>query len=143
MNTKQHSHFLKNLTRVLGACGLIVMTTANGTLVSQDLSTPSDNQLTYDSNTGLDWLDLTNTYRESPADVLGGFGGYTTTLGFRYATEGEFLTLLTHAGITPGHSTSGDITNINNTRTLINLLSVTYSDGHTYLSNGILADSPL
>ena len=121
---------------MLGVAGV-----ANATLISQDLSAPGDSQLTYDSDTSLTWLDVTSTYRVSPNDVLAGFGGYTTNLGFRYARESEFLQLLTDANITLGGSTTGDITNINNTRSLITLFGITYSDGHTFLSNGILAES--
>ena len=125
----------------VGVMMLGMVGVANASLISQDLAAPGDNHLTYDSGTGLTWLDVTNTYRVSPNDVLAGFGGYTTNLGFRYATEGEFLQLLTDANITPGHSTTWNIPNINNTRSLINLLGITYSDGHTFLSNGILAES--
>lgn len=120
--------------------GIGITGTAGATLISEDLSSSGDGQLTYDSTTRLAWLDLTNTNWVPTADVLSGFGGYTTTLGFRYATGSEVATLLDHAGITEGRSTTWDITNINNTRNLIYLLGVTHTDGHTFLANGYIAD---
>ena len=120
--------------------GLVVTADANAGLVSQDLSAAGDGLITYDSDTGLSWLDLTKTNWVPTADVLSGFGGYTTTLGFRYATGSEVATLFAHAGITEGTVTTWDITNINNTRNLIYLLGVTHTDGHTFLANGYIAD---
>lgn len=113
---------------------------SDAALIVKDLTSPGDGQITYDSETGLSWLDLTNTYRISYGNVLAGYGGYTTNLGFRFATNSDISTLLKHAGITEGRSTSWDGTNINNTRNLINLLGVTYTDGHTFLANGYVSD---
>ncbi|MBX3235045.1 MAG: hypothetical protein KF814_02740 [Nitrospiraceae bacterium] len=59
-----------------------------------------DQLLTFDSDTNLEWLNLTATADRSYLDILGGSGGYTTTYGFRYATGAEISTLWQHAGIT-------------------------------------------
>jgi len=48
---------------------------AYASLVSQDLTVPGDGHLTYDSNTGLLWLDLTETVGQSYNDVMSGYGG--------------------------------------------------------------------
>jgi len=108
-------------------------------LTSKDLVAPGDGQLTYDSSTGLSWLDLTNTIGYSYDAVLACTEQYTN-LGFRYATGSDVSQLLVDAGITEGRSTNWDVTNINNTKNLINLLGVTYTDGHTFLANGYIAD---
>ena len=125
---------------IIGMLTLGLVAHSEATLTSKDLATPGDGQLTYDSLTGLSWLDLTNTIGYSYDTVLACTGQYTTALGFRYATGSEVAQLLVDAGITEGQSTSWDITNINNTRNLIYLLGVTYTDGHTFLANGYLAD---
>jgi len=70
---------------------------ANATLVSTDLALPGDGLLTYDSATGLQWLDLTATLGKSVNEVLGGYGGYIDT-GFRYATTAEVEQLYLDAG---------------------------------------------
>lgn len=124
----------------IGAILLGITVASHASLVSKDLSLLGDGQLTYDSSTQLSWLDLTNTKWIGYDDILAGYGGYTTTLGYRYATGSEVATLLIDAGITEGRSTNGDIVNINNTRNLIYLLGITYSDGHTYLANGYISD---
>jgi len=70
-------------------------------LVQQNLVSGTGDQLmTLDTETNLEWLNLTATANLSYLEVLGGAGGYTTTYGFRYATGAEIALLLQHAGIT-------------------------------------------
>src|SRR5574338_545976 len=70
-------------------------------LVQQNLVPGTGDQLiTLDTQTNLEWLNLTATANLSYLEVLGGAGGYTTTYGFRYATGAEIALLLQHAGIT-------------------------------------------
>ncbi len=59
-----------------------------------------DQLITLDTDTDLEWLNLTATANRSYLDILGGAGGYTTTYGFRYATGAEISALWQHAGIT-------------------------------------------
>ena len=59
---------------------------------------------TLDTATGLQWLDLTATAGQSYNSVAAGFGGFTTTQGFQFATESQVATLFTNAGF----STSSD-----------------------------------
>lgn len=121
--------------------GLLLATESSAALSSRDLSSAGDGLITYDSETGLSWLDVTSTNWISYDAVVGGYGGYTTDLGFRLATSGEFYELLDHASIVPGYSAGGwDMVNINNTRALIGLMGVVHTDGHTYYSNGFLVD---
>jgi len=97
--------------------------------------------LKYDSNTGISWLDLTATVGQRYNAVLSGYGGFTTNLGFRFATVDKLAQLRTDAGITGVRNTAGDISNINNTRTLINLLSVISNNGHSLGGFGYIADA--
>jgi hypothetical protein len=78
---------------------LPIIQPAYASLNSSDYSTDGDGLLTVDTDTGLEWLDLTATNYQSVNSVLGGYGGYIQD-GFRYATTNEVLALLTHAGIT-------------------------------------------
>lgn len=72
-------------------------------LIQQDLVPASGDQLlTFDSDTNLQWLNLTVTAGRSYNEVMGGFGGFTTTHGFRYADGAEIGELCSHAGITKG-----------------------------------------
>ena len=69
-------------------------------LIQQDLIVGSGDQLlTLDTDTGLEWLNLTATAKLSVLDILGGAGNFATTYGFRYATTDEIALLFTHAGI--------------------------------------------
>ncbi|WHZ21974.1 MAG: hypothetical protein OJF47_001086 [Nitrospira sp.] len=70
-------------------------------LVQQNLVPGTGDQLiTLDTQTNLEWLNLTAMANLSYLEVLGGAGGYTTSYGFRYATGTEIGLLWQHAGIT-------------------------------------------
>ncbi len=72
-------------------------------LIQQDLVPGSGDQLlTLDTDTNLQWLNLTVTAGRSYNEVMAGFGGFTTTHGFAYADGGQISTLCSHAGITKG-----------------------------------------
>lgn len=74
-------------------------------LIQKDLVPGSGDQLlTLDTETNLEWLNMTVTANRSANEVLGGFGELTTTHGFRYATGADLGTLYAHAGITKGLS---------------------------------------
>ncbi len=70
----------------------------HATLIVQDLFS-GDSAITRDDATGLDWLDVFKTQGQSYNSVAAGYGNYTTTHGFRFATESEVRTLYTNAGI--------------------------------------------
>ena len=59
-----------------------------------------DQLLTFDSSSGLEWLNLTVTANRSYIDVLSGFGGFIGAFGFQYATPNQVGTLYKHAGVT-------------------------------------------
>ena len=53
---------------------------------------------TLDTQTNLEWLDLTATIGKSYNEVIGGFGNYIAD-GYRYANTTEVTTLFTNAGV--------------------------------------------
>jgi len=53
---------------------------------------------TFDPNTGLVWLDLTFTQGQSYNSILNGAGGFTTSLGYRFASVAEVNQLFVNAG---------------------------------------------
>jgi hypothetical protein len=69
-------------------------------LVSTDFLLAGDGLLTLDTDTNLEWLDLTQTTNQSYNTVAAGFGGFTTTYGFTYADTSQVSQLFTNAGIT-------------------------------------------
>jgi hypothetical protein len=77
--------------------------TASADLVSRNLNHPGDNLLTLDTATGLEWLNVPLTANVSYDAVSAGFGGYATTLGFRYATTADIATLFSDAGVVQGN----------------------------------------
>ena len=108
-------------------------------LISWDWKTPGDNLLTYDSATGLDWLDWTESTNRSYNDVLTQLGPGGEFEGFRHASTDEVHTLFEHAGIPdiPGY-TAANYTPVTElqallgiTRTYSGMGEVTYSVGMT------------
>ena len=69
----------------------ITFTSAHAALINQGSTTR-------DTDTNLEWLDLTETAGLSYNDVIGGSGGHIAA-GFRYATTAEVGVLFTNAGI--------------------------------------------
>jgi hypothetical protein len=84
-----------------------------------------DKQLTFDSSSGLEWLDLTATRGRSINQVEAGFGGYLAD-GFRYATGSEVLHLFETAGAPQGYYT--DTTHILSVQSLMLMLGITYQN---------------
>lgn len=76
------------LTLVGLALAIIGSTTAQAGLIELDLLAAGDGLITLDTDTGLQWLDVTATTGLSVNQVLGGVGGWTD-LGFRYAGSDE------------------------------------------------------
>jgi hypothetical protein len=67
----------------------------------------------YDPNSGLEWLDLNLTAGQSYDSVLNGWNGYTTTMGFQFATRDQVIQLFGDAGAsyfgTPPAPTTADL----------------------------------
>ena len=74
-------------------------TISSASLVATDFSTSGDNLLTYDSSTGLEWLDVTETTNLSYNDIINGVGNdWISGEGFRYASEDELNALFVSSG---------------------------------------------
>ena len=71
---------------------------ASASLVEVDLNTTGDALLTRDTSTGLEWLDVTQTYGLSYDDVIGGVGNTWLADGWTYATPEQIGQFFTSAG---------------------------------------------
>lgn len=111
-------------------------------LIQQDLVPGSGDQLlTYDTDTNLQWLNLTATAGRSYNEVMGGFGGFTTTHGFQYADGAQISDLRLHAGITKGLTepaltpSPNDAKNHQGIQTLQDLMNGKTLHGSTFVVN--------
>lgn len=77
---------------------LLVALPAQATLLSADLFETNDGLLTIDTETGLEWLDITATRGQSYDSVASGYGGFMS-LGFRFAVVSEVSELYSNAGV--------------------------------------------
>lgn len=76
----------------------LMIQTASAALVESDWLVAGDNKLTIDTNSGLEWLDLTESTGFSMNQILAGAGGFLD-MGFRYATTSEVSTLFAEANV--------------------------------------------
>lgn len=119
-------------TLALSLLGISFPASTHAALITRDFAAGSgDALLTYDSDTGLEWLDATITDGRSFTEVKAGWGGWTTTSGFRYATMAELRGLFVSAGVTPNfsydtYSTPGDVTYVDRIIALTRLLGSTF-----------------
>lgn len=84
---------------LIGFFFLCMATPVRAELVNADWRIAGDKLLTRDTKTGLEWLNIEQTYRRSKADVETLFGIDREFEGFRFARLDEYQTLLRHAGI--------------------------------------------
>ncbi len=89
-------HVLRSIVLVT----FLLSSPAHATLTAADLNAVGDGLLTQDSDSGLEWLDLTLTDGLSVSQILAGAGGWVA-LGFRHATESEVCGLFTAGGVAP------------------------------------------
>ena len=92
---------MKNLVCGLGILvfALPVGATSITHLSSRDFTTHGDGLVTFDSSTGLEWLDLTVTAGNSVLDTEADrsiYDGLGTHHQFRWATSAEIITLMDH-----------------------------------------------
>lgn len=101
---------------------LVLSTSVNAALLSLDYVQGSgDNWITYDTETGLDWLDVTLTVNQSFDEVR---TGTWYQRGFRHATMEELQALFQHAG-TPDDGFDTSVTYPTETLELAQLLGPT------------------
>lgn len=72
-------------------------TAADAALIARDYATPGDGLLTYDTNSGLEWLDFSVSYGHAPGAAL------ATHPGFHMASRDEVTSLFVGAGIPADH----------------------------------------
>lgn len=119
-------------TLVISLLGMSSATLTHAALITRDFVGGSgDALLTYDSDTGLEWLDTTLTDGRSFTEVKAGWGGWTTTSGFRYATMAELRRLFVSAGVMPNflydtYSTPSDVTDVDRIIALTRLFGPTF-----------------
>lgn len=86
--------------RVLAALAVALAGTASGEIVELDLDAPGDGLITRDSETGLDWLDPSETLGFTYLEIELGAGGWTD-VGFRHATGSEVCQLFSNGAFAP------------------------------------------
>jgi len=125
-------------SRLLGAlcapCLLFVSNITCAALVERDLFLSGDGLLTYDSITGYEWLDLTETKGLSYNYVAGQLGVGGAYEGFNIGSSTDIVSLFTSGGWTGALNTNhfNDQARANEALGLINLLGDTfmYDDGN-------------
>jgi hypothetical protein len=113
---------------VVALAWLLLASPSAATFISQDLVPGSgDGLITYDLQTGIEWLDITATTNVSYNQVRTGYGGYTTADGFRFANSDQLTQLCLDAGVT-GSGFEGNLASAPGAKQLLDLLGSTYSD---------------
>jgi hypothetical protein len=98
---------------------------ANATIIEADLFTPGDRLLTQDTDTGLEWLDLTQTLNLTHTDVAGGAGGWAA-LGFTVANLGEVFNFQKNNGLGTSPRVSETTTIAADAISFINMVGITH-----------------
>ncbi len=111
---------------------------AGALLISQDDVTFGIDSITYDDETGLEWLDLTETAGLSYDGISAQLGVGGTYDGWRYVTEGEVNTLMVNAGI-PDIGTQSEA-NAAPSLALLGLVGITDGAPGYYEAYGLIAD---
>lgn len=95
---------MKKQLACLLAC--LFVGSANATLISSDWQSANDNLITMDTATGLNWLDLSQTYGMSLGTASSLLA--STFSGFRFATHSEVIGFMSDAGLpTPAYPHNG------------------------------------
>ncbi len=81
----------------------------DGTLIVKDWINPSDNLVTLDRISGLEWLDLSATANRSYDDVVANLGVGGDFEGWQLASPAQVYALLKHAGVRPPDSNGRDV----------------------------------
>lgn len=85
---------------LLASLGLLLnAASVSASLFERDLYSTDDALLTYDTSTGLEWLDVNFTVSRSYNEISVEFGAGGEFEGFRYASRTELLALLEITGI--------------------------------------------
>ncbi|MBV1877667.1 MAG: PEP-CTERM sorting domain-containing protein [Pseudomonadales bacterium] len=123
----------------------LIYTSAHATIVSTNHADFGIDSITYDSDQGLGFLDLTFTKARAFIDVANELGTGGDFEGFRYATEVEVISLINNYGFNPaavaGAKRIGN-TGVDQLSGLVSLLGTTDSLDNLYLgSSGMTSNS--
>lgn len=117
---------------------------ANAALVQADWKMAGDNAITLDTDSNLEWLDVSLSVNQSFNYVSTQFGTGGLYSGFRYATGDEVATLFTNAGINFNYSSSA--ADANKINSLISLVGATIDSndyrGKSLWTRGIAMQTP-
>ena len=91
--------------KTLALAGLTLSLSANAVVISIDSSFGTDT-ITRDTDTGLNWLDLTMTSGRSYVDIASELGNGGEFEGWRYASRTEVQTLWQNFGVSDGTNTA-------------------------------------
>ena len=90
---------MKILKLLTATTALVLSTSVNAAIISADWQTAGDNLITHDTESGLNWLDLTETNTLTYNYVNGQLGTGGQFAGYRYATSDEVVQLWTNFGV--------------------------------------------
>ena len=96
------SHFCRKLALL---AALLIPGSASATLVTGDDPTFGVGSITTDTDTDLQWLDVTSTIFISYDTIITQFDPGDLFEGWRHATSAEVATLFTHGGVSPLNQT--------------------------------------
>ena len=97
---------LRGLLIAVLAAGVLVAPAAQAVLLEIDLNTPGDGLVTRDTDTRLDWLDLTESTDLSFDQVEADVGGFISD-GWRHATGAEVCALFAAEDVEPSPCPGG------------------------------------
>jgi hypothetical protein len=83
---------------IISACLVIISVNVSAALISVDWKTPGDNLITRDTNSGLEWLDLTVTVERSANDIRSQILAGGEFEGWRFANAGNVETFFNAFG---------------------------------------------
>jgi len=124
---------------IVGMFIMGIASSAYALLIEGDLFAIEDGLITMDTITGLEWLDLSETRGYSFNEVIGGFGEYTTTYGFRAATREEVAQLYTNAGIV-NLNAEFVVENVPGVALLHDLMGCTQCGSYTQSAHGFIGE---
>ncbi len=115
---------------MIAVAALVAMNSATAALLERDWKVAGDGLITHDIDTGLEWLDLTETTNLTVATVTAQLGPGGDFEGFRYATAVEVGQLYTNAGLsgfaTAVNTVLGDSNGVQSAAALQALWGTTY-----------------
>ena len=126
--------------KLFGAVATLAVFVAIHPALATPLSLADEGSITYDPNTGLQWLDLTQTTLRSYDDVASQLGIGGAFYGYRYATASEVSALFTDAGITNPVWGSTDSVQIPSVLALFSMMGETYNDPSLIMMQGYTND---